>query len=53
MKAKRTLTLKSETVRELSFDELGIVAGAQQGPSGGWTCPLLECVNSRYIPCTV
>ena len=53
MKNTRTLSLKSEALAELSVGELGVVAGAAQGPSLWNTCPLLECINSRYIPCTV
>lgn len=49
---KRTLTLKTESLTELSFDELGLVLGGQDAPSKN-TCPLLECINSVYIPCTV
>jgi hypothetical protein len=47
---KRTLRLSRETLRELTPEQLGEVVGA--GPSNP-TCPLLECVNSHYIPCTV
>lgn len=50
---KRTLTLRTESLSELSFDELGLVAGAQPGPTVVPTCPLIECLNSYFIPCTV
>lgn len=51
---KRTLTLKTELLTELTADELGSVLGGDIGQlTIGNTCPLIDCVNSRYIPCTV
>lgn len=50
----RTLSLNREALAELTTDELLGIAGAQDiGPTRAWSCPLIECVNSRYIPCTV
>lgn len=50
----RTLTLRSEPLAELTADELGLVVGGDHDTRvSGNTCPLIECVNSRYIPCTV
>jgi len=52
---KRTLSLSREALAELTADDLGAVVGGQEiGPTGGGdTCPLIECLNSRRIPCTV
>jgi hypothetical protein len=49
---KRTLTLTSETLRELSSDELGDVAGAAGALPTGLSCPLTDCfVESRLGTC--
>jgi len=50
---KRTLNLKRESLRDLTIDELGIVVGGHDARTLENTCPILECVNSRYVPCTV
>jgi hypothetical protein len=50
---KRSLTLTREHLAELSDEDLGAVAGANDTRISGATCPVLECVNSRYVPCTV
>jgi hypothetical protein len=49
---KRTLTLNSEHLADLSGDELSFVIGA--GAVTGYTCwDFDNCINSRRIPCTV
>ena len=48
---KRTLTLKSETLSELTFDELSMLAGA--GGVSGASCPGVACKLSllhAYCP---
>lgn len=50
---KRTLSLSREALAELTADDLGAVVGGQGPTGGGDTCPLIECLNSRRIPCTV
>ena len=40
---KRALTLRRETVRELTSDELGAVVGGDSVLSVG-SCPLRDCV---------
>lgn len=40
---KRNLTLRRETLSELSDADLGVVAGAQADPSIG-SCPILNCI---------
>jgi hypothetical protein len=50
---KRTLSLKRESILDLTIDELGVVVGGQDARTLANTCPILECVNSRYVPCTV
>lgn len=50
---KRTLTLNSEHLADLSGDELAEVIGAA-GAVTGYTCIDFDrCINSRRIPCTV
>lgn len=58
MKTTRNLSLKRETFTELSADDLAVVLGGQDyAPSLANTCPLvdclIDCLNSRRIPCTV
>lgn len=49
---KRTLTLKTEHLADLSADELADVIGAQAVT--GYTCfDFDRCINSKKIPCTV
>ncbi|HEU0132269.1 MAG TPA: hypothetical protein VFQ85_14870 [Mycobacteriales bacterium] len=44
---KRTLTLKRETLAELTADELTGVGGGQQAITvQGFTCPLVSCLIS-------
>lgn len=46
----RTLTLRRESLAELSADELaGVVGGHDVLP----TTPPFECLPSRWVPCTV
>jgi hypothetical protein len=45
---KRTLTLRSETLAELTADELAGVAGAVQQLSG-ITCPAVDCVSRQTL----
>ena len=42
---KRTLTLHSEALTELTIDELGGVAAAAQADSG-LSCPVTDCVGN-------
>lgn len=41
---KRTLSLKRETLTDLTTGELGAVVGADAALSG-ITCPVLDCLN--------
>jgi hypothetical protein len=44
---KRSLTLKRETLAELTASDLtGVVAGAQ---ASGATCPALDCVSNLNL----
>lgn len=41
---KRSLSLRREPLAELSFDELGAIAGGAQTVQGP-TCPLIGCLT--------
>lgn len=43
---KRSLRLRSETLTQLTTDELGSVAGAADEQQISLSCPLLNCVPS-------
>ena len=48
---KRTLRLRSESLTELTTDELGGVAGAQE--LSLLSCPALRCLLDTLVTCVV
>jgi hypothetical protein len=44
---KRTLSIKRETLAELTADELTGVVGAAQATLKGGSCPLLYCLSAE------
>lgn len=46
---KKRLTLKQESLTELTTDELGLaIGGAQSGDL--FTCPVVQCIDDLSLP---